>query len=304
MIPIFKKKWGKVERVEQIPYLSGQFKMQEETEFWFETLLNKVMSVILVESNNKDFNITDYKSQLILEGMSFVTENYKRVSAYSCSPAKVAWYSPTTYTQISYRAPKIAETVSTKKGVLVRNTELYMPLNRLIAHYAVLLAHADITLQKSLVNVRRETGGLVATSDKEMENINRYLTDTFNGSETPILAYPFRDNVSLSEHASTSPRDCYEVRDCIVNAFLTEIGVKTSKVKKGNMQTAEVEADLPKILISVSDMIRCWNEGGKQIKEMFGFDVIASINPDIDANTYSTDFPNVGKKESEAVNVN
>lgn len=273
-------------RTEHLPFLSGQFDMVEETEFWFETLLNKVMSVIVVESSDNNFNTVDFKSQLILNGMTFVTKKKGRVLAFRCNPSKLFGLSYTAFTKVNISSPQFAEVVDVSTGVLVRNTELYSSLYRLISHYAVLLAHADITLQKSFVNVRRETGGLIATSEREKKDISTYLNVTFNGGEMPILTSPFRDAVSLSEKPSTSPREIIETRDNIINDFLTEIGVKTSKNKRGNMQTAEVEADAPKILISISDIIRNWRMGAEEIKDKYGIELNIYQNPDTDINTY------------------
>lgn len=287
MIPIFEKKLGRMRRTEHLPFLSGRFDMAEETEFWFETLLNKVMSVIIVESSDSNFNIVDFKSQLILNGMTFVTRKKGRVLAFRCTPAKLFGLSYTTFTKVNISSPQFAEVVDISNGVLVRNTELYSSLYRLISHYAVLLAHADITLQKSFVNVRRETGGLIATSEREKKDIATYLDVTFNGGETPILTAPFRDAVSLSEKPPTSPREIIETRDNIINDFLTEIGVKTSKNKRGNMQTAEVEADAPKILISISDIIRNWRIGAEEIENKYGIKLNIYQNPDTDINTYA-----------------
>lgn len=262
-------------------YFTGKFNMAEEVEFWFDVLLNKVMSVFNVTCEDKRFNVVDFKLQLILNGMTFITRYKGKTTPFSCSPAKNSDTSYTEFDKINWHCPTYAKTVPVEDGVIVRNTALYMSLYRLIEHYAVLLAHADITVMKSFINVRRETGGIVADDEETVKSVNRYLNETFNGVDTAITTTMIGTVKPLYEGTVSSPRDIIEARENIMNAFLTEIGVKSSKTKKGNMQTAEVEADNAKILVSVSDMLNWWKKGAEEIKDKFGITLNIELNPDI-----------------------
>ena len=65
--------------------------------------------------------------------------------------------------------------------VVIDNNSLRNPAYDLVHHYAILLAHAEVTLVDALVNVRDAGGVPIASTEKQKQSIAQYQGKIFNG---------------------------------------------------------------------------------------------------------------------------
>ncbi|MCQ2369788.1 MAG: hypothetical protein MJ007_04855 [Paludibacteraceae bacterium] len=157
-----------------------------------------------------------------------------------------------------------------KDIVVIDNNSLRNPTIDLIHHYAMLLAHNEVTLVDLLV-VARDKGIPVVKTEKQKHSVKNYLGKLFNGqfdvvSDVGMLGV----DMLPGTHSSLSVVECYETRERLLKAFYSDIGVKSAFAKRSNTVEEEVDADNSLLLLNVSDMLKCREDGAKAVNEMFG----------------------------------
>ena len=167
--------------------------------------------------------------------------------------------------------------------VVIDNNQLRNPLYDLIHHYAIILAHTEVTYVDTLVNARMASGIPVATTEKQKRSIKDFLGKVFNGKFDVVTDIGNLGMDVIGAHTSTAQpiEALWNARTRILSSFLSDIGVKSGVDKRSNTVNDEINADTPSLLINLDDMLNSRKEGFERVNNLFGTSWTVELNPDI-----------------------
>lgn len=173
-----------------------------------------------------------------------------------------------------------------KNSIVISNNSLRNPALPLVNHYAFLLAHADVTLSKTLIQARDAGGVPVATSDKQKTDIELYQKKLYNGEDGVVIDFGALgvSYAGADRHTQQSIVDIMDVRQRILKNFYADIGVRASFEKRSNATVNEVEADTSMLLLNIADMIDSRKKGAEAVNNLFGTNWSVEVAPEINYN--------------------
>lgn len=186
--------------------------------------------------------------------------------------------------------------------IVIDNNILRNPLYDMIHHYAILLAHNEVTYIHTMVNARSANGVPIASTTKQKKSIKDYIGRLFNGQYDVVTDIGNMGIEYAGAHTGTAigADELWNARERILASFLSDIGVKTGLDKKSNSVVDEVNAGTPSMLINLKDMLASRQEGFDRVNKRFGTSWTVELNEDID---YVNDFVNpdvqIGKGEAD-----
>ena len=168
--------------------------------------------------------------------------------------------------------------------VVIDNNALRNPAYDLVHHYAILLAHAEVTLIDVTVNARDAGGVPVATTEKQKQSIAQYQGKIFNGQYGVVtdIGNIGLNYVGSDRKTTQNIQDIYQIREKLLKAFYSDIGVRSAFEKRSNSVEAEVEADTSLLLLNLADMIDCREKGAEAVNDMYGTNWKVHIAEEID----------------------
>ena len=171
-----------------------------------------------------------------------------------------------------------------KDVVVINNNSLRNATYYLIHHYAVLLAHTEVTLVNELVNARDSGGIPIASTEKQKASILDYQGKVYNGqygvvSDMGMLGVNY---AGTDRKTAQNIIDIIEVREKLIKSFYSDIGVRSAFEKRNNTVQAEVEADTSLLLLNLSDMLDCRKKACEEVNEMFGTNWSVHVAEEID----------------------
>ena len=188
---------------------------------------------------------------------------YSGVTEYQDVGTKVTWTTPVA--SGSYK-------LNTNNGILIRNNSLSTCVIPFITRYAVMLANTDISLVQALVN-ERDQSLLMANNQKTVDAINSVFEKLEQGKRRAVLM----DNLFQSVQGAISLptvsnkdtiKPIINAYDTILQMFYNDIGIRYNKDKKERMVESEVTSDSQRLLMNVSDMLKCREEAVPAMQEM------------------------------------
>lgn len=253
--------------------------------YWREQLFERVMRLFIWE-NTGEVKPKEIEQRLILAGHLGVTriKDEKELTAMFGSFHGVTKYLDE-WSEYNVRCPIYAGTRTIGKDVaIINNNSIRNPIYPLIHHYAILLAHNEVTLVDAMVNARDAGGIPVAQTEKQKQSIADYQGKVFNGQYGVVT-----DIAGLGVQYAGADRkthqalmDIYEVREKLIKSFYSDIGVRSAFEKRNNTVMAEVEADTSLLLLNLSDMISCRKKGAEEVNKLFGTNWSVHIAEEID----------------------
>lgn len=177
---------------------------------------------------------------------------------------------------------------------VIYNNRLANPLFDLIHHYAILLAHTEVTYITECVNARVGAGVPVATTEKQKRSIKNFLASIFNGKFDVVTDI---GNLGLNYagahiNVTQGVEPLLNARKLLLCDFLEHIGVKTGLNKRSNSVADEVNADTPSLLINLNDMLEQRQEGFERVNKHWGVNWSVELEDDLKYINEFTD-PNV-----------
>lgn len=171
-----------------------------------------------------------------------------------------------------------------KDIVVINNNSLRNATYYLIHHYAVLLAHTEVTLVNELVNARDSGGIPIASTEKQKASILDYQGKVYNGqygvvSDMGMLGVNY---AGTDRKTAQNIMDIIEVREKLIKSFYSDIGVRSAFEKRNNTVQAEVEADTSLLLLNLSDMLDCRKKACEEVNDMFGTNWSVHVAEEID----------------------
>lgn len=188
---------------------------------------------------------------------------YSGVTEYPDIGTKVTWTTPVA--SGSYN-------LNTNDGILIRNNSLSTSVIPFITRYAVMLANTDISLVQALVN-ERDQSLLMANNQKTVDAINSVFEKLEQGKRRAVLMDNLFEAVQgVTALPTVSNKDTIKpilnAYDTILQMFYNDIGIRYNKDKKERMVESEVTSDSQRLLMNVSDMLKCREEAVPAMQEM------------------------------------
>lgn len=259
-------------------------------QYWFMKFLNYTLQIFGADGLTPELPLREIEANLILTGHDVVFDHKSKLTTTETTLSGVGrFYLPT---NAIYAEPalgsgnlKIGEDCviiwnsSLKNGVL--GLPMYGGLYDFIARYARTLADLESTFNIYTVNGRL-TAFPVASTDSVISSIKKFFGGLALGRQEIItdnaVINQFRTVDIMKSSVSDKAYDWLIARDKVLEDFFKNIGVRSYIPKKAQVNTEELETDNKKLLISISDMLKCRKEGAEAINKMFGTDIRYYIN--------------------------
>ena len=254
--------------------------------YWREQLIMRIMAIFDYKNLPKSLPKKEIEFRLIVRGYCGVNKVDGELKAVFCSMFGVTDYEDI-FKAYTWTTPLHSGICRIGvDGVLMESNQTRNPLINLVFRYAVLLAHADLSLQAILINARA-TGIFSAKDDKQAESIKAWYDTLSDGNLCAIVNGDLLSTVIGSEGlrniATNYPdakniSDFYEIHRNILKDFYNDLGVKFSTEKKERMIVAEIESSEESLLLNIDDMLNTRKEGVQKINELFGTDIEVKLN--------------------------
>ena len=251
--------------------------------YWIDNLFERAMRLFIWKCDGVEQK--EIESRLLLNGSCGITNKFNdRLTAYFGSITGITEYYDEG-THYCVYSPKYSGSLKIDDEVIIiSNNSLRNASFPLIHQYAVMLAHTDVTITSTLVNMRDSGGVPVAGTTKVSESIKQYRSSLYEGKINTIIDPAFINAKFVESHTNMQSdiADLIECRRNLLNDFYSDIGVKTSWNKKGNMIVEEVQADNSMLLLNISDMLAERRKGCEKVNNKYGTNWTVSLNPELE----------------------
>ena len=272
-------------------------------EYWIEQLFERIMRLFVWE-NTDDVEPKEIEERLLLQGHCGITKilGEKELTAMFGN-----FYGVTKYVDdkpyYMVRCPLYSGSRTIGKDIVViRNNSLKNSTYSLVHHYATLLAHNEVTLVDTLINVRDGGGIPIATTEKQKQSIIAYQSKVFNGQYGVVtdIGNLGLQYIGSDRKTHQNIMDIVTTREKILKSFYSDIGVRSAFEKRSNSIEAEVEADTSLLLLNLSDMLDSRKKGAEEVNKLFGTNWNVHIAKEID---YSTENQRVVFNSADDIHV-
>lgn len=239
--------------------------------YWRDVLFERVMRLFVWEDTG-EVKPKEIEQRLLLAGHCGITKLDGELTAmfgtfYGVTKYIDEWSNYTVRCPIYSGQRTIGQDI-----VVINNNTLRNPTYMLVHHYAIMLAHVEVTLINCLVNARDAGGVPVASTEKQKQSIIEYQGKVFNGQYGVVtdIGNIGIEYMGADKRTSQNIMDIMETREKIIKSFYSDIGVRSAFEKRNNTVQAEVEADTSLLLLNLSDMLKCREDGAKEVNNMYG----------------------------------
>ena len=255
--------------------------------YWRNKLFERLMRLFIYDGLGDEIEAKEIEERLYMLGHCGVTEYENKLTAFFGS-----YYGPTVYqdefTHYTVHSPVFSDTYKINDDIIViENNSLKNPTLDHVTHYAQLLAHAEVTLIKQLVEARDSGGVPIAQTEKVKQSILNYQKSMYEGKINVIsdLAGIGVDYLGADRHTSVDINNIWDVRTKLIKSFYADIGVRASFDKKSNTVVDEITSDTSMLLYNISDMLESRKKGLEKINKKWGRNWSVRISDEIDYNT-------------------
>ena len=272
-------------------------------EYWIEQLFERIMRLFVWE-NTDDVEPKEIEERLLLQGHCGITKilGEKELTAMFGNFYGVSKYvDDKPYYMVRCPLYSGSRTIG-KDIVVIRNNSLKNSTYSLVHHYATLLAHNEVTLVDTLINVRDGGGIPVASTEKQKQSIMAYQAKVFNGQYGVVtdIGNLGLQYIGSDRKTHQNIMDIVTTREKILKSFYSDIGVRSAFEKRSNSVEAEVEADTSLLLLNLSDMLDSRKKGAEEVNKLFGTNWNVHIAKEID---YSTENQRVAFNSADDIHV-
>lgn len=251
--------------------------------FWRDNLFERVMRLFVWE-NTDPVPPKEIEQRLILRGHCGVLPFEGELTAFFGS-----FYGVTKYNDekkfYNYRCPLYSNHAEIGKEIaIINNNALRNPVYPLVHHYAMLLAHNEVTIINTMINARDADGVPIAHTEKQKQSIQQYQSQRFNGQYGVVtdIGNLGVEYVDSDRKTVITLGDLIDTRARLLKSFYSDIGVRSAFEKRSNTVESEVEADTSLLLLNISDMIDARERGAKEVNRLFGTNWSVHIAEEID----------------------
>jgi len=257
--------------------------------YWRDELFGRVMR--LFEEKTDPVPQREIEVRLMLQGHCAIAPLKDELTAFFGEPNGISKY----YDDKPFycvHSPIYSKNLKIGKDCeMIRNNTLMNPLYDLIHHYAILLAHVEVTFIHTAVNARYANGAPVVKNEIQKRSFKRFIGRIFNGQYEPFEDLGDMGVEYAGAHLNTAEHvvDLWDARQKILSDFMQDIGVKSGLAKRSNTVEDEANADTPALLINLNDMLNERKEGFDRVNRHYGTSWSCELNKDIDYVNLFTD---------------
>lgn len=251
--------------------------------YWRELLFERMMRLFVWE-NTGEVKPKEIEQRLLLAGHCGIAKFKGEITAFFGSFYGVTKYLDEWKNYI-VRCPIYSGSKTIDKNVVViNNNSIRNPAYMLVHHYAILLAHTEVTLVNCLVNARDAGGVPVVSTEKQKQSVSEYQGKLFNGQYGIVtdIGNLGIEYMGADRRTNQNLMDVMETREKLIKSFYSDIGVRSAFEKRNNTVQAEVEADTSLLLLNLSDMLKSREIGAEAVNKMFGTNWTVHIAEEID----------------------
>lgn len=253
-------------------------------DYWFQILLERA-SRLFVWKNTEDVPQKEIEFALMLNGSCGVTDKYKDTlyvfnGHFSGSPT--VYFDE--FTDYSVYSPVYSANLKVNDEIIViDNNACRNSIYMLIHRYAIMLSHVEVSFVNELINGRDGGAIPIASTQAQYSALENYRNALCNGKLIPILdpAFSGVEFAPVDRKINFNIKDLMETRDNLLSSFYQDLGVKTSKPKKGNMIVEEVSANDSMLMLNLNDMLYNRQLGCEKVNKRFGTNWSVEISPEL-----------------------
>lgn len=257
-------------------------------EYWRDALFERIMRLFVWDTGAEDSPLyipqKEIEQRLLLAGHCGIALYEGKLTAFYGSFYGVTRYQDE-YTHYNIHCPIYSGQKTIGKDIVVAdNNALRNAAYPLVHHYSMMLAHNEVTLIDLLINARDSGGIPVANTEKQKQSIAEYQGKVFNGQYGIVtdIGNLGLNYVSADRNTSQNIESVYQIRENLLKAFYSDIGVRSAFTKRSNTITEEVEADTSLLLLNLSDMLKSRQTACDKVNKMFGTNWSVRIADEID----------------------
>lgn len=255
--------------------------------YWRDNLFERLMRLFIYDGLGDALEAKEIEERLFLNGHCGIAKYNNKLTAFFGS-----FFGPTVYqdefTHYTVHSPVYSNTFEIDKDIVaINNNSLRNPSIEHVNHYAILLAHAEVTLFKTLIEARDAGGVPIAQNEKSKQSLLAYQKSQYQGKVGVVsdLAGIGVEYLGSDRHTGVNLTDVWEVRKNLLRSFYSDIGVRASFDKRSNAIIDEVTADTSMLLYNVSDMLEERKKGCDRVNKMYGTNWSVRLSDEIDYNT-------------------
>lgn len=262
---------------------------------WRRVLLERTIRILeyeIIEKPSDDFYIPPQRElmlPLIFNGYAGVTDSKTQKGLLYVGYGGMSGVTdyPDIFKKLTYSTPlQSGYKEIGKDATIIMCNSLMMPLWPIINRYALLLAHADLSLQAVLINTR--TTGIIAASDEsQAQLVKTWYNGLVDGNTIAVVDKDDANSLLNSEGlrfistqypSSSSIRDFVQVHNDLITDFMEQIGIKKPGDKKERMNVDEVNSSNGYLMNNVEDMLYCQQEAWDNEYNRSGVKVKVKLN--------------------------
>lgn len=239
--------------------------------YWREQLFERIMRLFVWE-NTGTLKPKEIEQRLILQGHCEIAKFKGELTAFYGTLNGITVYQDE-FTHANIHSPIYSTRLKIDESVIViDNDALRNPIFPLVNHYAMILAHIEISLVNLTINLRDSNGIPVVQTEKQKESVEHYLGRRYNGqfgtiSDRGSLGV---EVVGVSSQHGDSITALMDLKAKTLQDFYSDIGVRSAFRKNSNTITEEVESDTGLLLLNLSDMLESRKKGCEAVNNVFG----------------------------------
>lgn len=260
-----------------------EFILDNVVNYWEQILLEYCLKLFTWENLPNNVYSDNIELELFLKGKcGFFTSDNRFITGDISLYGITDYYNK--FTDFNYATPLVS---GTKKigvnGVVIRNNSLMTPFYNRIHHYAILLAHTDITLSIALVNTR-DNKTTKAISEKYASNARTWYNNLYNGKPDCYVDDGFMSlEIIPNDHKSNNNIiDLLNVREKLLADFLEEIGIKKPTEKRERLIVEEVNSNESMLYLNIKEMYDCRKVACDEINKLFKLNISVECLVDTD----------------------
>lgn len=283
----------------------GACDFQQNYDFYFKWLTNKVASLITLGNLPETLDSIFIKTNLILDGYMCFTDFpdvkpglFAVLGNFGGEPDE--YHIPTIFTAsnpilgsktVRYRPLRDEK----PNGVVVFNTAidslredcLCSGMYELINQTAALLADNIVSINTAQINTRA-TAFFTAESEAQALAGEEVLKGIYAGQPFRILRSDIVEKLQVSPLAQTASAqmltELVELNNYIIANFFQSIGIMANKtMKRERMITGEIDEQNGFVELNLFEMVSSWKYGFDKVNEMYGemygTDITVGVNP-------------------------
>lgn len=239
--------------------------------YWREQLFERIMRLFVWE-NTGTLKPKEIEQRLILQGHCEIAKFKGELTAFYGTLNGITVYQDE-FTHANIHSPIYSTRLKIDESVIViDNDALRNPIFPLVNHYAMILAHIEISLVNLTINLRDSNGIPVVQTEKQKQSVENYLGRRYNGQFGTItdMGSLGVEVVGVSSQHGDSITALMDLKAKTLQDFYSDIGVRSAFRKNSNTITEEVESDTGLLLLNLSDMLESRKKGCEAVNNVFG----------------------------------